>query len=144
MQTVSSSSSSDKSVEGTNTPPHVLVVDDEFLMRWSVTETLDADGCSVREAGDGETAMRAIVDPRWPVDVVVVDYHLPDTQSLELLSEMRRMRPECRIILMTADPDPDLTRRALALGARWVLSKPFEMSALESLVLGADRTRARA
>ena len=128
---------------GTDARPHVLVVDDEFLMRWSVAETLSAQGCGVREAGDGETAIRAMTDPRWPVDVVVLDYRLPDTRDLDLLCEMRRVGPGCQIILMTADVDPGLVRRALALGARCVISKPFEMSDLASLIACVNDARAR-
>ena len=123
--------------------PHILVVDDEFLMRWSVAETLRAEGCAVREAGDAATAMRAMADPRWGVDVVVLDYQLPDTRGLDLLCDMRRVGPGCQIILMTADADPGLARRALALGARCVIGKPFEMSDLASLVACVNRTRAR-
>ena len=132
----------EESLQGTDARPHVLVVDDEFLMRWSVAETLSAEGYAVREAGDGETALRAMVDPRWPVDVVVLDYRLPDTRDLDLLCEMRRVGPGCPIILMTADAEPGLERRALALGARCVIGKPFEMSDLASLIACVNGARA--
>jgi CheY-like chemotaxis protein len=127
----------------TGSGPRVLVADDDSLMRWCVRETLSAGGCAVGEAASGREALQAFRDWTEPVDVVVLDYGLPDTWDLDLVSAIRRMFPDCRIILMTADPFPELTRRALALGVAAVLSKPFEMSQLAALVLGGSRVRAR-
>ena len=59
----------------------VLVVDDEPLIRWSLSETLEQSGHAVVEAGDAEGALRALSAGR-PFDVVLLDYRLPDSNDL--------------------------------------------------------------
>ena len=110
----------------------VLVVDDEPLIRWSLAETLTDSGHAVIEASDGETAVRTLTDE--PVDVVLLDYRLPDSDDLTLLSTVRRLAPRSQVILMTAFGTPEVTSGALALGAYRVVHKPFDMRDLTALV----------
>src|SRR5512141_2865807 len=110
----------------------VLVVDDEPLIRWSVVETLMDRGFEVVEAGDGRSAVTAIDGD--PFDVVLLDFRLPDSNDLTLLSTIRRQSPASQVILMTAYGTPEVTKGALDLGAFRVVSKPFEMNDLAALV----------
>lgn len=119
----------------------VLVVDDERLMRWSIAETLKSRGHSVVEAGDGATALQALRESSPPVDAVLLDYHLPDSNGLALLARIRAMAPESRVVMMTAAGAPDLAEHARRLGACDVMDKPFEMRQLEAAIAracGAD------
>ena len=115
----------------------VLVVDDEPLIRWSLTETLHDCGYQVAEAGDARGARAAICENAREFDVVVLDYRLPDSEDLSLLACIREKAPETRIILMTAFGTPEVVRAALDLGAFRVVSKPFEMHDLADLVAKA-------
>jgi two-component system response regulator AtoC len=119
----------------------VLIVDDEPLIRWSLSETLLASGHSVIEACDGETALRTLSEGKEPVDVIVLDYRLPDSNDLSLLSTLRRLAPFSQIIMMTAFGTPDMTNGALNLGAYRVVAKPFEMHDMAALVLQAYDAR---
>lgn len=119
----------------------VLVVEDEALIRWSIAETLAHGGHTVVEAGNATTAVRALSDAREPVDVVLLDYRLPDSNGLGLLADIRRLVPESAVVMMTAFGTPELTQGALELGAYRVVNKPFDIHGLESLVLEADRSR---
>jgi len=119
----------------------VLVVDDEALIRWSIVETLTDLGCSVIEAGDGEGALRTLTDASKPVDVIVLDYRLPDSDNLTLLSTIRRVAPASQVIMMTAYGTPDVIKGALDLGAHRVMSKPFEMREMASAVQQASGAR---
>ena len=110
----------------------VLVVDDEPLIRWSLAETLTGSGHAVIEAGDGETSVRSLTD--GPVDVVLLDYRLPDSHDLTLLSTVRRLAPRSQVIMMTAYGTPEVASGALALGAYRVVNKPFDMHDLAALV----------
>jgi DNA-binding NtrC family response regulator len=110
----------------------VLVVDDEPLIRWSLTETLSDRGYEVVEAADGRAAVRAV--SASPFDVVLLDIRLPDSSDLTLLSRLRLLAPDARVILMTAHGTPEVVQKALDLGAFRVVSKPFEMSELAALV----------
>jgi DNA-binding NtrC family response regulator len=117
-----------------NFAPHVLVVDDEPLVRWSIGETLRLHGCRITEAGDGQTALASL---RWstaPPDAVILDLKLPDSDDLTLLMGVRRLAPSAAVILMTAFATPEIVEEAKRLGAFTVLDKPFELDQLDELV----------
>jgi len=112
---------------------HVLVVDDEPLIRWSIAETLGAAGHQVAEARDAASALKALAGAREP-DVVLLDFRLPDSNDLGLLARIREIAPAATVIMMTAFGTPDVTTEALKLGASRVLNKPFNMQDLEEIV----------
>ena len=119
---------------------HVLVVDDEFLIRWSLAETLVEEGHRVSEAGDGETALK-ILGSDEPFDVVLLDYHLPDSHDLTLLATIRRLAPQAVVIMMTAFGTPEMMDLALGLGAFRVVPKPFDVHDIAPLVLQAHASK---
>ena len=114
----------------------MLVVDDEPLIRWSLSETLEQSGHAVVEAGDALNAVRS-VSAGEPFDVVLLDYRLPDSNDLELLATIRVLAPTAAVIMMTAFGTPEVLAGALELGAYRVLQKPFEVHDLAALVLEA-------
>ena len=116
---------------------HVLVVDDEPLIRWSVCEVLDESGHTVAEARDGAAALRQLSEGT-PFDVIVLDYRLPDSNDLRLLETIRRLMPDSAVIMMTAFGTPEMVAGALALGVFKVLAKPFDMHDLARLVAEAS------
>src|SRR5713101_5365770 len=81
---------------------HVLVVDDEPLIRWSLAETLTQRGHSVTEAGDAKETLRVVTRDADRPDVVLLDYRLPDSNDLGLFAAIKRHVPEIQVILMTA------------------------------------------
>lgn len=95
----------------------VLVVEDEFLIRWSIVETLTDAGHIVLEAENAAAARAALADSAHPIDAAVLDYRLPDSSELALLADVRRMRPESPVILMTAYGSADIEAGARELGA---------------------------
>lgn len=119
----------------------VLVVEDEALIRWSIAETLVHAGHTVVEASNATMAVQALTETREPIDVVLLDYRLPDSSDLALLASVRQLRPESAVVMMTAYGTPEVTKGALELGAHRVVSKPFDMHTLESLVLDAYGSR---
>jgi CheY-like chemotaxis protein len=112
----------------------ILVVDDEPLIRWSLTEALAGHGHHVVEAGDAQAAVQAMRASPEPFDVVLLDFRLPDSNDLSLLARLRLLAPASRIIMMTAFGAPEVLQGALALGAVQVVSKPFELDDLTDLV----------
>lgn len=117
-------------------PPRVLVVEDELLIRWSIVETLKASGHAVLEAEDAAGAMR-VVRYGEEIDVVLLDYRLPDSNDLSLLIAIRHLMPEAAVVMMTAYGSPEIRSKALALGARRVIDKPFDMASLQAIVVDA-------
>ena len=114
-------------------PVHVLVVDDEPLIRWSVAESLGDLGFDVEEACDAASALRIVTSAALPFHVVILDLRLPDMHDLSLLGTIRQLLPEAHLILMTAFGTPELVEDARKIGAD-VLSKPFELADLNRLV----------
>ena len=116
----------------------VLVVDDEPLIRWSLTQALQDGGFEVRQAASGADAVRcAMSDDAFAV--VLLDFRLPDSDSLTLLAQLRQLLPEAAVILMTAYSTPEVAQGALELGAVRVVGKPFDMSEMASLVAACER-----
>lgn len=123
--------------------PHlrVLVVEDENLIRWSIAQTLAHEGHTVLEAADARSAVQTLTDTHDPIDVVLLDYRLPDSNDLRLLARVRELRPDSAVVMMTAFGAPEVTKGALDLGAYRIVNKPFDMHMLEALILEAHSSR---
>jgi CheY-like chemotaxis protein len=119
----------------------ILVVEDEALIRWAVTQALTAAGHTVLEAPDAATALRLIAEASEPMDAVLLDLRLPDSSDLSLLAAIRRRTPTSAVVMMTAHGTPDDAVRARALGAFDVVEKPFDVQQIEQLVVAAWRAR---
>ena len=115
----------------------VLVVEDEALIRWSIAETLARTGHTVIEADDAASAIRELKELSEPVDVVLLDYRLPDSNDLTLLATIRQLLPHTPVVVMTAYGTADVIGGALDLGAYDVLDKPFDMQDIEPMLLQA-------
>jgi DNA-binding NtrC family response regulator len=118
-------------------PRRLLVVDDEPLVRWAISETLGGPGFDIEEASDAQSAVRALFGAGADPDVVLLDLRLPDSTDLKLLETVHRMAPGAVIILMTAFGTPDVYADAPRLGASLVLDKPFNVDELNDVVLRA-------
>ena len=121
-------------------PRHVLVIDDEPLIRWSVAESLSDIGYDVEQAPDAGSALRIVTTAASTFDVVVLDLRLPDMNDLSLLGTIRQLLPEASVVLMTAFGTPEIIATAKAMGAT-VINKPFELAELTGLITGAAPER---
>ena len=117
-----------------------LVVDDEPLIRWSISEALHDRGYSVVEAGTGRAAIRELNASSDPFDAIVLDLRLPDSDDLSLLSRIQDLAPRTRVIMMSAHGTDEIAQEARARGVYEFVNKPFEISAIASLVDEASRT----
>jgi DNA-binding NtrC family response regulator len=124
-----------------STPLRVLIVDDEPLICWALAQTLNAAGDVVAEADSAKAAIHALATTPEPMDVVLLDYQLPDSRDLGLLSKVRQLAPQSQVILMSAFCSPEVADDALGMGAYRVVSKPFEMHDMPALVREAARSR---
>ena len=106
----------------------VLVVDDEKLIRWSMTQALEQAGYVVEQA---ETAAQALAAcERETPDLILLDYKLPDRLGTEILPELRRSAPEAPVIMITAHASVPGAVEAVREGASDYVSKPFQIGDL--------------
>jgi CheY-like chemotaxis protein len=113
--------------------PTVLVVDDEAGMRDTLVAILEHHGYRVWSAPDGETAFSAVQEKDF--DVLVMDIRMPGRDGVSVLEELGTPP---RVILMTAYATEDRLRAAADANVFAVLSKPFDMHRMLSLVAQAS------
>jgi two-component system, NtrC family, response regulator AtoC len=119
----------------------ILVVDDEPLIRWSLSERLKGDGYHVLEAETGAAAIERLHDG---VDLVLLDYRLPDTDGLAVLREIKKFDSDILVILLTSFVSVETAVDAMKLGAFHFANKPFNLDEISATVLRAlETTRLR-
>jgi DNA-binding NtrC family response regulator len=115
----------------------ILVVDDEELIRWSLVERMRAEGYEVVEAGTGE---QAIEHARDGVDLVLLDYKLPDVDGVTVLRRIKELDPDALVILLTAYASVETAVEAMKEGAFHFANKPFDLDDIAFLVSRALET----
>jgi DNA-binding NtrC family response regulator len=106
----------------------VLVVDDDAAMREMVVSLLDDQGIQARSAGSAAEAMERLAD--FDCDVVLSDIRMPGKTGIDLLGEIRELRPDTPVVLMTAFGSIDSAVEAMHAGAFDYVTKPFQRDAL--------------
>lgn len=114
---------------------NILVIDDNASVRKALTLMLESGGHNVTGAKDGAEGLSAF-EASEP-DLVIVDIIMPEKDGIEIIREMRRLKPEARIIAMTGGgrfTNLDYLKMARAFGASDTLAKPIDPDDLVSRV----------
>ena len=117
--------------------PTILVVDDEQLIRWSLTDRLKTEGYVVLEAA---TAADAVSKSEEGVDLVLLDYRLPDGDGLAVLKKIKERTPDTLVIMLTAYSSLETAVEVMKQGAYHYANKPFNLDEIVLLVEKALET----
>ncbi len=117
----------------------VLVIDDDPLIRKTLSSYLSKKGFEALVAEDGEEGLQKY-EERIP-DLVILDIRLPDVDGLEVLGRIREKNPNAGIIIMTAYDDMKTTIEAIKSGAFEYLVKPLDYVELDLTIDKAFQIR---
>lgn len=110
----------------------ILVIEDDEFVRDAVRRMCEWLGHRVAEAPEGRAALR--MEDADPADVILTDIYMPGMEGVETIREIRRRRPEAKVIAMSGGGGglgpSDSLRMAQILGAQRTLLKPFDREEL--------------
>src|SRR5262245_27232770 len=109
----------------------ILIVDDERNVHYSFRRVLGGE-YEVLSAFSGSEALRQVMDES--LRLVLMDVRMPGTDGLDTLQELKRLRPDLPVIMMTAFVSAETAIRATTLDAEDYLVKPFDVDALKRLI----------
>src|SRR4051794_16083962 len=113
-------------------PSTILVADDDRAIRTVLNQALARLGYDVRTTGNAATLWRWVEDGEG--DLVITDVVMPDENGLDLIPRIRRIRPELRVVVMSAQSTLMTAVKATQRGAFEYLPKPFDLKELLAVV----------
>jgi len=117
----------------------ILVVDDEELMRDLISASLTRIGHRVRVKRNGQEALEAFEPGRY--DLIISDFKMPGMTGLELAEKLIQAEPQLSMVLMTAFGTIENAVKAMKLGVKDFIEKPFQIEILEHTVAQVLRLR---
>ena len=103
----------------------ILLAEDEDVVRKLVRQVLELHGYTVIEASGGQHALEVARDYGKPIDLLLTDVVMPGLGGRELADEVRRHRPDIRVLYMSGYTDDAITRHGVAAAVDAFLQKPF-------------------
>ena len=110
----------------------ILIADDDAAIRTVLTQALNRAGYDVRAAANAATLWHWVNDGEG--DLVITDVVMPDENGLDLIPRIRKIRPELRIIVMSAQSTLLTAVKATERGAYEYIPKPFDLNELTAIV----------
>ncbi|MCX5702889.1 MAG: sigma-54 dependent transcriptional regulator [Candidatus Omnitrophica bacterium] len=118
-----------------NTEPnhrHILVVDDEPLVRRSLSELLTLEGYAVTSAKSGKEALGLLKN--YTADLIITDIKMPEMDGLQLLQEVKTAHPGIPVILITSYGSIESAVEAIKEGAYDYITKPIVDSEIKIII----------
>jgi len=122
---------------GFHLPRRILIADDEFLIRWSLSEALSQEGFDVLAVEDGEKAIEASKSNEF--DFIITDLIMPEADGWQVLERTREMFPQPRVIIMTAHGQGETEKTAKEKGAWAYVEKPNLIESIKNLLKGSSK-----
>ena len=112
----------------------VLIVDDEDVIRDLIADVVSDRGYRVLTAASGKDALEIVKAEKQAVDLVVLDMLMPDLDGRQTYEQMKQIVPGLRVLVATGFGREDIAKNLMDLGIRGVVSKPFHIEDLLSLI----------
>ncbi len=122
-----------------NSSPSILVVDDEQVVRDSLTKWFREDGYNVSNSASAAEALQQLQGRKW--DILLLDIKMPGMDGMELQQRVKEIDPSATIIFITAHATVDTAVKALKEGAYDYVTKPVDPDYLSHLVTNALKQR---
>ncbi|MBI1810743.1 MAG: response regulator [Nitrospirae bacterium] len=106
----------------------VLIVDDDVELRANLSEILKGAGYYIAEAPSGKEAIEEIASKDF--DIVLLDLMMPKMSGLDVLKEIKKIKPKIKVIMITAFATVENAVDAIKKGASDYISKPFRIDGL--------------
>jgi len=109
-----------------------LIIDDSRAIRRILGATIRDLGFEIAEAGNGREALEEIARLPHPVQLVLVDWNMPEMNGLEFVTRFRneRIQPDAKVMMVTTETAVDQMVKALEAGADEYIMKPFTREAI--------------
>ena len=107
---------------------HILLVEDDPAVRHGVKAYLLASGFETSEADTCAAAQAQFQSA--PIDMAIVDYHLPDGNALQLITAFKSLHRDVPVVVLTGHGSIDLAVRTIQAGAEQFLTKPVDLASL--------------
>jgi len=118
----------------------ILIVDDEKNIRLTLSQALETLGAEIDAAANGEEALTKLKEKEF--GLILLDIRMPGMDGMEVLHRVREIRPDIRVIMITAYGTVESAVEAMKLGAVDFLQKPFDPDEIRELVSRvADREK---
>ena len=112
--------------------PSILIVDDDEVMRETLSDVLKKRGYEIFSVGSGNGALSLM--KKSIIDLILLDMRLPDIDGLEVLKKIKEFDTEILVITMTAYSDVQTAVSSMKSGAYDYINKPFELDELKLLI----------
>lgn len=110
----------------------ILIVEDDFLIRWSLTQALLQEGYNVITAEDGKKAIEATQAEQF--DYIITDLVMPEIDGWQVLENVRQSQPSSRVIIMSAHGSRDTGSVAKEKGAWAYIEKSYLIDRIKTIL----------
>ena len=110
----------------------IMVVDDDPGFRTTLVEILEEDGLADIAAEDGYQAIQMATDSE--IALILMDIQMPGINGVETFLEIKEIRPDCAVAMMTGYAADSLAKQALADGAMAILQKPLAFGQIFEII----------
>jgi len=113
----------------------ILLVDDDPNCLDAIEQLMQRDGYETFPISEGSKAVKVVVENS--IDLAIVDFNLPDMDGLHVIHQIKRIKQNIPVILVTAQPSKEIKIASLEAGAFSFISKPIDIPKLRQTVVEA-------